>query len=163
MSTKRKYSGNASTTMSNGEGIKRLAQLSQRRWKCELLGIYADRDKRGKPGDRSVHSLWRACDLRFPNDAERAQAAEWFATHADALKIDLIVDYAYNKRDKLGRQAFGRSWICSRGTWANAKKGDFTGGGSAWATFLHIELGYRFATTENGDVFEVAWRSLPKP
>lgn len=149
--------------MSNGEGIKKLAQLSQRRWNCELLGIYANRDKRGKPNNLSVHALWRACDLRFGNLAERNQACDWFTQHADTLKIDLIVDYAFTDKDKLGRQAYGRTWRCDKPKWQHAKKGDLVGGGSPWACFLHIEVGSGYITTEDGRVFEAAWRSLPKP
>lgn len=159
----RKYSGNDKATMSNGSGITKLVELSLRRWGGECLGIFQNRDKRNKPGDLSVHALWRAADIRFRNEHDRNQAADWFVQFNDELKIDLIVDYAYNKRDKLGRKAFGRSWRCDRQKWVNLKQGDVAGGGSAWASWLHIELGANYPTTNNGIKFEEAWRKLPKP
>lgn len=156
----RRYSGNGRDTMSNGEGIKRLAVLCAKRWGAKTLGIYQDRDKRGKPGQLSVHALWRAADLKFSDAKTRKEACDWLSEHADALKIDMIIDYAY--RGPL-RRAYGRSWRCDRGRWVNLKKGDVVGGGEAWATFLHIELGYNYITTNNGAAFESVWRSLPRP
>lgn len=156
----RKYSGNGRDTKSSGEGIKRLVVLSVKRWGCKPLGIYSNRDKRGKPGNLSVHALWRAADISFDDDADRKQACDWFVKYADNLKIDFIVDYAY--RGPL-RRAYGRAWRCDRGKWENLKKGDVVGGGEAWARFLHIELGYGYTTTEKGDVFERTWRALPRP
>jgi len=159
----RTYSGNNIKTKSNGEGIKKLVDLSTRRWGCSCLGIFADRDKRGKPGNLSVHALWRAADLRFRTVEDRVQACVWFVQFNHSLKVDLIVDYAYSKRDKLGRKAYGRSWRCDTQQWVNHKKGDLVGGGEAWADFLHIELGAGYITTENGKMFEAVWRGLPKP
>lgn len=163
----RKYSGNSPTTKSSGGGISKLVELSVRRWSAECLGIYANRDKRGKPGDLSVHALWRAADIRFRNEADRVQACVWFVQHNHDLMVDLIVDYAYNKRDKFGRKAYGRSWRCDTQKWVNLKKGDVAGGGSAWADWLHIELAWTgpkgCPSTENGVLFEKIWRSLPKP
>lgn len=146
--------------MSNGEGIKRLVLLCTKRWGTKTLGVYANRDKRGKPGDLSVHALWRAADLRFDSDADRKQACDWFVKHNHDLKIDLIVDYAY--RGPL-RRAYGRVWRCDTQKWVNMKKGDTMGGGEPWARFLHIELGYGYVTTNNGAAFESVWRSLPRP
>lgn len=160
---RRPYSGNSYYTKSTGHGITKLVELCSRRWKTECLGIYSNRDKRGKPGDLSVHALWRAADVRFPNVKARNEACVWFVQFNDELKIDMIVDYAYNARDKFGRKAYGRVWRCDTQKWANLKKGDVQGGGSAWADWLHIELGYKAATTENAVLFEKVWRGLPKP
>ena len=159
----RKYSGNGANTMSNGQGITKLVELSKRRWNIQSLGIYANRDKRGRPGDRSVHSLWRAADIRFKTVADRNQACDWFVEYNHELKIDLIVDYAFSRRDKFGRRAFGRSWRCATQKWQLHRKGDLKGGGEAWADFLHIELGSSWPTTESGILFDTAWRSLPRP
>lgn len=148
--------------MSNGQGISKLVELCRRRWKVTCLGIYASRDKRGKPGNLSVHALWRACDISFPSTEARNECADWLVANNGPLKVDCIIDYAYAKRDKLGRRAYGRAWMCDRQKWKNLKKGEVSGGGEPWATWLHIELGYGYATTENGILFEKIWRGLPK-
>ena len=160
---KRKYSGNALKTMSNGQGITKLVELCKRRWGVTSLGIYANRPKRGSLNDLSVHALWRACDLRFKSDAERNSALDWFVEYNHQLKVDLLVDYSYAKRDKLGRRAYGRSWRCDSQKWKLHKKGELVGGGSAWADYIHIELGSGYPTTDSGILFEAEWRSLPRP
>lgn len=160
---KRKYSGNALSTMSNGQGITKLVELSKRRWGVQVLGIYAKRDKRSKPGNLSVHALWRAADLRFKSVAERNNALDWFVEYNHQLKIDCLIDYAYSKRDKLGRRAYGRAWMCDRQAWKPLRKGEVSGGGEAWADFIHIELGSGYPTTESGVLFEKEWRTLPRP
>lgn len=156
----RKYSGNGRDTKSNGEGIKRLVILCTKRWGCKSLGVYQNRDKRGKPGNLSVHALWRAADLSFDDDKLRAQACDWLTRYAGELNIDCVIDYAYRGPF---RRAYGRSWRCDRGKWVNLKKGDVVGGGEAWARFLHIELGFGYATTEDGALLERVWRALPRP
>lgn len=145
---------------SNGEGIEKLVDLCERRWQATCLGTFADRDKRGKPGYPSVHKDYRAADLRFRTDAERNEACRWFSTvAADRLGIEIIIDYSY--RGPL-RRAFGRIWNCTNGKWRNCKQGDVSGGGQAWANFLHIEIAPG-VLSEDGAKFEAAWRSLPKP
>ena len=156
----RKYTGYTGKK-STGEGIERLVALCRRRWAAKCLGTYADRDKRGKPGQKSVHADYRATDLEFPARRTTVEACDWFTNPqvADRLGIELIVDYAY--RGPL-RRAYGRAWRCDRGTWVNLKKGDVAGGGASWANYIHIEIAPgRIA--DNGDLFERAWRSLPRP
>lgn len=156
----RRYTGYTGKK-SNGEGIERLVFLSGRRWRSRNLGTYADRDKRGKPGDKSVHADYRAADVLYPNRKTTREACDWFSHPlvANALKIDLIVDYEY--RGPL-RRAYGRAWRCDRQEWRPLKKGEVTGGGQSWARWLHIEIAPGMLAN-NGDWFEQVWRGLPKP
>ena len=148
--------------MSNGQGIEKLVALCIRRWGAVNLGTYSNRDKRGKKGNKSVHALYRAADVRFVTEKDRNAAFDWFTgPAAEALKIDCVVDYAYTKRDKLGRKAYGRAWNCEKGT-HTLSKGDVEGGGQAWANWLHIEIGLS-DVSENSTAFSSAWRSVPKP
>jgi hypothetical protein len=156
---KRAYSGNSIRTKSNGQGITTIVRLSIRRWKCQNLGIMAARDKRGKPGNLSVHALFRAADLKFKTRKQTVQALKWFVKYNHQLKIDLLVDYAY--RGKLKR-AYGRSWSCNTQKWKAHKKGEIEGGGTAWAKWIHIEQGYS-ALSEDAVLTEQHWRALPKP
>lgn len=126
------------------------------------LGTYSNRDKRGKKGNKSVHAYYRAADIRFLTEKDRNEAFAWFTgPAAEALKIDCVVDYAYSKRDKLGRKAYGRAWNCEKATHP-LLKGEVEGGGQAWANWLHIEIGLS-DVSENGAAFSAAWRTIPKP
>lgn len=155
----RRYTGNGLDTKSNGEGITKLVSLCRRRWGAQSLGTYAPRDKRGKPGNLSVHALFRAADVKFKSRKQTIQACKWFAKYNHELNIDLIVDYSYRG---LNRKSYGRIWSCERQRWRKLKKGEVAGGGQAWASFLHIELGFG-SLSEDKAKFESAWRSLPKP
>lgn len=155
----RKYSGNSLKTKSNGEGITKLTELSHRRWGSECLGIFANRDKRGKPGNLSVHALFRASDLKFKTRKDAVEAMDWFVKYNHELEIDLIVDYAF--RGKL-RKAYGRSWSCDTQKWKSHKKGDIEGAGSLWADWIHVEQGFG-KLSEDGELTEKRWRALPKP
>lgn len=78
----------------------------------ELAGIYANRDKRGKPGDISVHSSWRAFDLIYKGEAgDRADAMRMidFIVENDWLGVEYVADYATGR--------YGRGWRCDRQTW----------------------------------------------
>lgn len=101
----------------------------------------------------------------FLTDADRNEACAWLSDprNSEALKIDMIVDYGWTKRDKLGRRAWGRSWRCDHGKWVNLKRGDVDGAGQPWAKWIHVELGFPYTTTDNGILFEQVWRGLPKP
>lgn len=160
----RPYTGNKPKSVSNGQGIERLVKLSISRWGAVSLGTYSDRDKRGKPGNKSVHAFYRAADIRFLTEADRNQAFDWFTspTVANKLRIEMVCDYAYSKRDKLGRPAYGRLWRCDRDQVSRLNKGDVEGGGQKWANWLHIEIAPGVLAND-GAKFETAWRSLSKP
>lgn len=160
----RPYTGNNPKSVSNGQGIERLVKLTVARWGAVCLGTFANRDKRGKPGNKSVHAFYRAADIRFLTDADRNEAFEWFTSSkvANKLRIEMVCDYAYSKRDKLGRPAYGRMWMCNDDQVHRLTKGAVEGGGQKWANWLHIEIAPG-ALANNGAKFEEAWRSLPKP
>lgn len=120
---------------SDGKAVEQLVVLARARWGAQSLGTYVDRDKRGKPGQRSVHADYRAVDLRFPTAKTRKRALQ---TLAGLYGIELIVDYSYRG---LRRKAFGRSWRCDRYTWRDLAKGEVLGGGSTWADWVHVEVG----------------------
>lgn len=119
---------------SDGQAVEQLVVLAKARWGAVSLGTYVDRDKRGKPGQRSVHADYRAVDLRFPTAKARKRAVQ---TLAGLYGIELVIDYAY--RGPL-RKAFGRAWRCDRGRWRDLTKGEVVGGGAAWADWIHVEV-----------------------
>lgn len=137
---------------SDGKAVEQLVALCRARWGAQSLGTYVDRDKRGKPGQRSVHADYRAADLRFPTAKARKQALQ---TLAGLYGIELIVDYAYRG---LRRKAFGRVWRCDRGTWRDLAKGDVVGGGASWADWLHVEV----APWCDPQVLDREFRATPK-
>lgn len=136
----------------SGAAIEMLVDLCKRRWNADCLGTYADRDKRGKPGSKSVHADYRAADLRFSSTAVRNRACDALA---GLYGVELIIDYSF--KGKL-RTAFGRAWRCDRGKWRNLKRGEVAGGGQAWADYIHVEL----APGTNVERLEKAFRATPK-
>lgn len=119
---------------SDGAAIEKLVWLCGRRWRVINLGTYANRDMVGKPGQKSVHADYRACDIRFTDPNERKQALQ---TLSGLYGVELIIDYQY--RGPFGR-AFGRGWRCDRGRWKAYKKGELAQGGQPWANWLHVEV-----------------------
>jgi hypothetical protein len=157
MSKGRPYTGTKDgAAKAKRPGTEKLVDLCKRRWSFSNLGTWVVRDMRGKPGTLSVHATARAADIGYGTAkgmrAKAIEAAEWFATHADALGIEEIHDYAYGK--------YGRGWRCDRHAWkiyANLAESAGTPGG----TWLHVELSPAMA--DNAEAFEAAWRALPKP
>lgn len=97
----------------------------------------------------SVHATGRAVDMSArpkdgrPAGTNRPLLEDWaqlLTKHADQLLVELVVDYSWP-----GGLGGGRSWRCDRGTWLNLKPGQVSGGGQAWADWLHIELAPRTA------------------
>lgn len=120
---------------SDGQAIERLVTLCARRWKSRSLGTYANRDKIGKHGQKSVHADYRAADIEFPTPEARKQAMQ---TLSGLYGIELIVDYAYTGTRL--RPAWGRGWRCDRGRWQPYRKGVLAQGGMKWAQWLHVEV-----------------------
>lgn len=147
----RKYTGYTGVK-SDGKAVEQLVALCRARWGAQSLGTYVDRDKRGKPGQRSVHADYRACDVQFPDAKTRKRALQ---TLAGLYGIELIVDYAY--RGPL-RRAYGRAWRCDRNAWRDLKKGEVAGGGEQWAQYLHIEV----SPTCDARVLDIQFRAIPK-
>lgn len=119
---------------SDGKAVEQLVVLARARWGAVSLGTYVDRDKRGKPGQKSVHADYRAVDLSFRDAKTRKRAMQ---TLAGLYGIELIVDYAYRG---VRRKAWGRAWRCDRNAWRDLEKGEVAGGGQSWAQYLHIEV-----------------------
>lgn len=136
----------------SGAAINRLVHLAGRRWRIINLGVYADRDKRGKDS-KSVHADYRAADIRFPRLEDRKQALSVFA---GLYGVELVIDYQYTGTKV--RRAWGRGWRCDRGRWRNYKQGEVTGGGQNWADWLHIEV----APGTDPDRLEAAFRATKK-
>jgi hypothetical protein len=143
-------------------GTERFVNLCERRWKFASLGTWVVRDIKGKPGQMSVHSTARACDISFgTNRAAAIEAMNWFVTYHEVLGVESVHDYS--GLTKKGTEKWGRAWKCNR----NGKPGwkDWTAtdnGGSQNATWIHVELTPYHADLD-GDAYEVVWRSVPKP
>lgn len=122
-------------------------------------GTFAIRYRTGSTRTLSVHSTGRAVDLDGTNMGgnrpgcslpELAEWADFFAEHADALGVELVVHYA--------AKPFGRSWRCDRGTWRNANEGALVGGGTTWADHLHVELSPAFA--DSPALIDAGWTAI---
>ena len=84
-------------------------------------GIFMNRDMKGKPGTISNHARGLATDLSYRWQAQKNLGRQdgrkvslafivKLLDNADALGIQLVIDYALN-----------RSWKCDRGTWQAGK------------------------------------------
>jgi len=109
-------------------------------------GTWAVRKMRGKE-DLSVHATGRAVDLSYrkmtdgrgkTNGRRHAQTLmHWLTVNADALGIEMIIDYAVPRH--------GRGYRCDRGGWKNYTKRTVSGGGSLASDWIHVELSPRMA------------------
>jgi hypothetical protein len=115
-------------------------------------GAWGIRDKKGKPGQPSTHSTGRAVDMSWrnvegprgdgPNAAWRAQpyrsacqVIDVLIAHADAIGLELVIDYQ--------PAPHGRAWRCDRGRWKTYDTKTVTGApGGDW---FHIEISPRMA------------------
>ena len=149
--TTRNYTGYTGKK-SDGKAIEQLVVLCRARWGATSLGTYVDRDKRGKPGQKSVHADYRAADILFPDSKTRKRAMQ---TLAGLYGIELIVDYAYRG---LTRKAYGRAWRVDRFAWRDLAKGEVQGGGQSWAQYLHIEV----SPSCDPRVLDAQFRATPK-
>jgi hypothetical protein len=167
----RKYTGN---TDGNGgkakPGTTKLVEFMQKRWGFTNLGIYANRsmnNPKATPGDPkwlSVHATGRACDVGYANRKAALQAWDWLLANTEALGIEEIHDYAFDKDGKEGpAKAWGRGYRCSRGEGAKGVKvyDDKDNAGSMGGKWLHVELSPEMAN--DAAKFEAAWRAIPKP
>lgn len=103
--------------------------------KLSNLGSFVVRDKRGKPGELSVHSTGRAFDIGFSDRATAVRVMDWLVTNADLLDVEMVTDYF--------PLPFGRAWRCDRATWKKYFKKTVSGApGGKW---FHVEIGNRLA------------------
>lgn len=167
----RKYTGNSDGLSKVGArpGTEKLVHFCERRWGFKNLGIFVNRSMnnpkavKGDPKWLSVHATGRACDLGYSDRAKAVEAWEWFLTHAEALGIEEIHDYAYDHNVKDKQPGWGRGFRCSRGEGIRGVKiyNDKDNAGSRGGRWLHLELSPAMA--DNAEEFERVWRSLPKP
>lgn len=107
-------------------------------------GTYGLRPMTSDPSKPSVHGTGRAVDLSGRKTATKlggtlADLAAWadvFVAHADGFGVEMVIHYAYRGAEGVG----GRVWRCDRGTWRYPLPGALSGGGQAWADWLHVEL-----------------------
>lgn len=168
----RKYTGNTDGVSKTGKarpGTVKLAELCNKRWGFNNLGIFSNRTMQnpkaiaGDPKWLSVHATGRAVDLGYTDRKKAVEAWDWFLANTAALGIEEIHDYAYDDNVKDNKPGWGRGYRCSRGEGKagvkiyNAKEN----AGSQGGKWLHIELSPAMA--DDAAKFEAAWRSLPKP
>lgn len=167
----RKYTGNKDGVSRVGArpGLKKLVQLSQRRWGFTNLGTFSNRSmnnpkaKKGDPRWLSVHATGRACDLGYKDRKDAVEAWDWFLKYAKELGIEEIHDYAYDDNVKDKELGWGRGFRCSRGEGNKGVKiyNAKDNAGSRGGRWLHLELSPQMADDEKK--FQAVWRSLPKP
>lgn len=102
-------------------------------------GDFVVRNMRGKES-LSVHATGRAVDLsyRFMKEGKgkkdgRTVALQWcklLTQHADALGLDMIIDYY--------PEPYGRAWRCDRDAWVQYERKMVSG--APHGDWLHIEL-----------------------
>lgn len=158
----RPYTGN-SDGIAKGlrEGTAEFIRLVEQKTGRALWsnGAFGVRNMRSKK-DLSVHATGRAVDLSYRKMADgrgkkngRAKAQvfmEWMTTNADALGLEMCIDYAVPR--------FGRAWRCDRAGWKRYTKATVAGGGSLSSDWLHIELSPKAA--DDPEMIRKAFESL---
>lgn len=109
-------------------------------------GTFGVRKMRGKDS-LSVHATGRAVDLSYrrmkdgrgkPDGRRYAQLLmQWMTIHADALGLEMCIDYATPR--------YGRAYRCDRDGWLRYSKPTVTGGGSPASDWIHVELSPKMA------------------
>lgn len=105
-------------------------------------GTYQMRPMRGS-SLISVHATGRALDLSYRKTGKHQGADRAFVVrlmdamteNADALGLEMIIDYAYP-----GGLKGGRVWKCDRNAWQDTKPGVISGGGKPGSDWFHVEL-----------------------
>ena len=119
-------------------------------------GDYLVRNMRGKQS-LSVHSTGRAVDLSYRKmgnkgkEQGRKYALQWLkilTDNAEALGIEMIIDYF--------PEPHGRAWRCDRGRWKKYSKP--TVSGAPRGDWLHIELSPAMA--DNPTAVEAAFAKV---
>jgi hypothetical protein len=141
----RKYTGNSDgAAKGRRAGLKVLidevVRLSQSGlWNNGDFGI---RNMKGKES-LSVHATGRACDLSYRQMGKgkgggRAAGMQWcklLTQHADAIGLEMIIDYF--------PEPHGRAWRCDRGAWQKYDKPTVSGAPSG--DWLHVEVSPKMA------------------
>jgi hypothetical protein len=149
MTKKRGYTGTSDgAAPGRRAGTEKLKELLRKRYGLGCLGTWVVRDKRGKPGDLSVHATGRALDMYYEKRETGRYVMEWLVRHADQLGVEFIGDYQYGNH--------GRGWRCDRGAWQVYAKPTL-GPGGQW---FHLEIAPKMA--DDPVTLERVFRALPK-
>lgn len=118
-------------------------------------GIFAIREKRSK-NQMSVHAKGTAADLsyrhiggkgvRFGARKQAVEAMNFLVANADALGLEMIIDYKFGKH--------GRAWRCDRGEWRAYEKPTVQFGGSG--DWIHVEVDGKKTPAQVKAVFKQA-------
>lgn len=132
-----------------------VAELEKRYPALWNNGIFAIREKRSKK-QMSVHAKGTAADLsyrhiggkgvRIGGRRQAVAACDFLVANADALGIEMIIDYKFGK--------FGRAWRCDRNAWKVYDKPTVQFGGSG--DWIHVEVDGKKSPTQVRDVFRQA-------
>ena len=116
------------------------------------VGVWVVRQQRGKTAP-SVHGTGRAVDLsyRAAGRAQGLRALRWFEKHADALGIELMLDYF--------PKPFGRGWLCTRGKWSKYSKP--TIGNAPGGDWIHVEVSPE--ALRSVQIVQEAWKTATGP
>ena len=145
----RKYTGTTDGAAAGRiAGTEKLKELLRKRYGLGCLGTWVVRDKRGKPGDLSVHARGRALDMYYEKRDTGVYVMNWLVTHAGQLGVEFIGDYLHGKH--------GRGWRCDRGTW-QVYTTPTLGHGGQW---FHLEISPKMA--DDPVTLERVFRALPK-
>lgn len=147
----RPYTGN-SDGPAKGPRSGMVEFVSQATFACRAIwnnGHWGIRDKKGKPGNLSVHATGRAWDASYryivdvkdssntrgvPNGRRDSLAfINKLVANANELGIEMIIDYWSNPKDF----PYGRIWKCDRQRWQKQKPGAISGIPGDW---WHIEI-----------------------
>jgi hypothetical protein len=124
-------------------------------------GSFGVRNMRGKES-LSVHATGRAVDLSFrkmenkgkPNGRKYAlRAMEFLVTHANALGLEMIIDY--------WPAPYGRAWRCDRNSWQNYDKKTVSGAPNG--DWFHLELSPEMANAPEKMKEVLAGLVYPQP
>ena len=118
-------------------------------------GIFAIREKRSK-NQMSVHAKGTAADLsyrhignkgvRFGARKQAVEAMNFLVANADALGLEMIIDYKFGKH--------GRARRCDRGEWRVYEKPTVEFGGTG--DWIHVEVDGKKTPAQVRAVFKQA-------
>ena len=127
----RRYTGFDGEASGEAAALKALRQQIAARFPfTHNLGTWVIRPMRNKTSP-SVHGTGRAWDCGWSGNYEKnaVPLANYFVEHADALGIEMILDYFVGH---------GRGWRCDRKAWTVYDKPTISGApGGQW---LHVEI-----------------------
>lgn len=135
----RLYTGYDGNARGKRKGTEALVQHLAKTFGLRNNGTWVVRTVRGRSVP-SVHGTGRAADVswRASTGATGGRtgavaAMDWLVANADALGVELVIDYW-----GAPGQPFGRAWRCDRGSWRALRPGEVSGGGGG--DWFHVEV-----------------------